>query len=160
MTKIGLLFYRFRTSNYWLPIEVGRWTNVERHNRLCQSCEIGDEFHYVLQCPNFVTERKIIIPKILFNRPSALKLSSLFNKKKPETIRKLWFFFRSKFFFWTTRELKKNFYRAKRKIFFRNLTLGYMTKTPKQLFFFPPTKSEYFFSNIENQNIFFWSRLF
>jgi hypothetical protein len=55
-----------------------------------QSCEIGDEFHYVLQCPNFVTERKIIIPKILFNRPSALKLSSLFNKKKPETIRKLW----------------------------------------------------------------------
>ena len=85
MTKIGLLFYRFRTSNYWLPIEVGRWTNVERHNRLCQSCEIGEEFHYVLQCPNFVTERKIIIPKILFNRPSTLKLSSLFNKKKPET---------------------------------------------------------------------------
>ena len=85
MTKIGLLFYRFRTSNYWLPIEVGRWTNVERHNRLCQFCEIGDEFHYVLQCPNFVTERKIIIPKILFNRPSTLKLSSLFNKKKPET---------------------------------------------------------------------------
>ena len=30
MTKIGLLFYRFRTSNYRLPIEVGRWTNVER----------------------------------------------------------------------------------------------------------------------------------
>ena len=51
--------------------------------------EIGDEFHYVLQCPNFVTDRKYLIPKYFFNRPSTLKLSSLFNKKKPETIRKL-----------------------------------------------------------------------
>jgi len=67
-------------------------TNVERHNRLsqlCQSREIGDEFHYVLQCPNFITERKNIIPKYVFNRSNALKLSSLFNKKKPKTIRKL-----------------------------------------------------------------------
>jgi hypothetical protein len=29
-----------------------------------------------------------------------------------------------------------------------------MTKTLNQNFFFPPPKSEYFFSNIENQNIF------
>jgi hypothetical protein len=62
-----------RTSNYRLPIEVGRWTNVERHNRWCQSCEIGDEFHYVLHCPNFVTERKIIIPKILFQQTKRIK---------------------------------------------------------------------------------------
>jgi hypothetical protein len=54
---------------------------------LFESCEIGDEFHYVLQCPNFVTERKIIIPKILFNRPSALKLSSLL---RPTSIGNLW----------------------------------------------------------------------
>jgi hypothetical protein len=47
------------------------------------------------------------------------------------------------------------FHRAKRKIFFRNLTLGYMTKTPNQVFFFPPPKSEYFFNNIGNQNIVF-----
>ena len=36
------------------------------------------------------------------------------------------------------------FYRAKRKICFRNLTLGYMTKTPNQVFFFLH----------QNQNIF------
>ena len=29
---------RFKTSNHRLPIEVGRWANVERHNRLCQLC--------------------------------------------------------------------------------------------------------------------------
>jgi hypothetical protein len=50
---------------------------------------IDDEFHYVLQCPNFVTDRKNLIPKYIFNRTNTLKLSSLFNKKKPETVRKL-----------------------------------------------------------------------
>ena len=38
---------------------------------------------------NFVTDRKNLIPKYFFNRPITLKLSSLFNKKKPETVRKL-----------------------------------------------------------------------
>ena len=33
------------------------------------------------------------------------------------------------------------------------ITLGYMTKTRNQIIFFPPPKSEYFFSNIGNQNI-------
>jgi hypothetical protein len=46
-------------------------------------------------------------------------------------------FFRSEFFFRTTRELKN--------CFLRNLTLGYMTKTLNQIIFFPPPKSEYFF---------------
>ena len=49
--KNRFTFCRFRISNHRLPIEVVRWTNVERHNRLCQlcqSCEICDEFHYVL----------------------------------------------------------------------------------------------------------------
>ena len=35
---------------------------------LCQTCEIGDEYHYVLQCPTFAIERKYI--NIFFNRPS------------------------------------------------------------------------------------------
>ena len=39
-------------------------------------------------------------------------------------------------------------------IFFQNSTLGYMTNTLNQIIFFPPPKSEYFFSNIGNQNIF------
>ena len=52
------------------------------------------------------------------------------------------FLFRSEIFFRTTQELEYFFCRAKRKFFFQNLTLGYMTK------------SEYFFSNIGNQNIF------
>ena len=60
------------------------------------------------------------------------------------------FFFRSEFFFRTRRELVYLFF-----CFFQNLTLGYMTKTEPDYYFFPPPKSEYFFSNIGNQNIFF-----
>jgi hypothetical protein len=55
------------------------------------------------------------------------------------------FLFRSENFLRTTQELEYLFFcRAKREIFFQNLTLGYMTKTLNQIFFFPPPKSEYF----------------
>ena len=59
------------------------------------------------------------------------------------------YLFRSElFFFWTTRELKYIF-------FLRNSTLGYMTKTLNQIFFFLHQNQNIFFSNIGNQNIFF-----
>jgi hypothetical protein len=34
-------------------IECGRWQNIERNTRLCVLCqkqEIGDEFHYIMEC--------------------------------------------------------------------------------------------------------------
>ena len=47
------------------------------------------------------------------------------------------------------------FCRAKREFFFQNLTLGYMTKTLNQIFFFFLHQNQnIFFSNIGNQNIF------
>jgi hypothetical protein len=46
------------------------------------------------------------------------------------------------------------FCRAKREFFFQNLTLGYMTKTLNQIFFFFLHQNQnIFFSNIGNQNI-------
>ena len=62
------------------------------------------------------------------------------------------FFFRSQILFRTKRELELLFYLSR--TVFQYLTLDYMTKTLNQ-FFFPPSKSEYLFSNIGNQNIFF-----
>jgi hypothetical protein len=47
------------------------------------------------------------------------------------------------------------FCRAKREIFFQNVTLGYKTKTLNQIiFFFLHQNQNIFFSNIGNQNIF------
>ena len=62
------------------------------------------------------------------------------------------------FLFRTTQELEYFYFfcRAKREIFFRNLTLGYMTKTLNQIIiFFLHQNQNIFFSNIGNQIIFF-----
>ena len=47
------------------------------------------------------------------------------------------------------------FCRAKREIFFKNLTLGYMTKTLNQIIFFSSTKIRIFFSATLGIRIFF-----
>jgi hypothetical protein len=58
------------------------------------------------------------------------------------------FFFIQNFFFRTTRvRILIFFCRTKRNFFSQKLTLDYMTKTLNQIFF-PPPKSEYFFSNM------------
>jgi hypothetical protein len=66
------------------------------------------------------------------------------------------FLFHSEFFFRTTQELELLFFcRAKREIFFQDVTLGYMTKTLNQIiFFFLHQNQNICFSNIGNQNIF------
>ena len=50
------------------------------------------------------------------------------------------------------------FCRAKREHFFKNLTLGYMTKTLNQIFLFSPPKSEYFFQQHWESEYFFRKR--
>ena len=45
----------FRISAHKLPIETGRYANIERNLRLCSICnlqEIGDEYHYFSNCEN------------------------------------------------------------------------------------------------------------
>jgi hypothetical protein len=44
------LLCRFRTSNHRLSIEIGRWQNINRENRVCNLCqgirrEFGDKYH-------------------------------------------------------------------------------------------------------------------
>ena len=57
--------------NHSLPIEKGRYYDIEKSQRkchLCQSDDLGDEYHYLLECNCFVNARKntyilyIIIP--------------------------------------------------------------------------------------------------
>ena len=50
-----------------MPIEKGRWLGIDRNERKCQLCtlnEVGDEFHYLLNCPHFVNERSRYLPFI------------------------------------------------------------------------------------------------
>ena len=53
---------RFRTTNHRFPIETGRWLNIERNERNCTLCnlnKLGDEYHYLLECPFFSNDRRI-----------------------------------------------------------------------------------------------------
>ena len=55
---------RFRTANHKLPIELGRWNNIEYDERKCDLCDqrsIGDQSHYLLECDFFKRERQLFI---------------------------------------------------------------------------------------------------
>ena len=46
---------KFRLSNHRLPIQQRRSLGIPRDERICTVCdsgEVGDEFHYLLNCSN------------------------------------------------------------------------------------------------------------
>ena len=58
---------KFRCSNHKLPIETGRYGNVERQMRHCQKCNsmvLGDEYHIFFKCDNtdIVSLRRRFVP--------------------------------------------------------------------------------------------------
>ena len=88
---------KFRTTNHKLPIENGRWQNIERQNRKCTLCnanEIGDEFHYIMKCQHFEQNRKMYISNNFLIRPNILKFENLMTNKKKSTLSKLCKFIR------------------------------------------------------------------
>ena len=88
---------KFRTSNHSLPIEKGRWHNIDRSDRKCSICtkrDIGDEYHYIFVCPALQDERRRFIPNGLIPRHNIFTFNKLFNSKKPKTLRNLCNFIR------------------------------------------------------------------
>ena len=78
--KDRILFCKFRTVNHRLPIETGRWFGLDRQIRycnLCQSQELGDEFHYLLGCRFLEDSRKQFLDKYFWNRVNIIKFSKL-----------------------------------------------------------------------------------
>ena len=52
--KLGTVFCHFRCRNHKLPVETGIYKNIPRSERVrvkCTQTEIGDEFHYIFNCP-------------------------------------------------------------------------------------------------------------
>ena len=51
---------KFRTRNHKLPVETGNWTRTPLEQRKCTRCDrnIGDEYHYLLECPILSLQRK------------------------------------------------------------------------------------------------------
>ena len=77
-------FCRFRILNHKLPIESGRWQNVDRNMRICNLCdkkEIGDEFHYILECNYFNNIRNKYIDNHYRKRQNIIKFGELMSIK-------------------------------------------------------------------------------
>lgn len=89
-----LMFYlcKFRCSCHRLPIESGRWNNTPRNDRLCTLCdlqEIGDEYHYIFKCKQFMVERKNLLPDYCQKYDNILKLNTLFNSTNVNVLENL-----------------------------------------------------------------------
>lgn len=79
-----ITFCRFRILSHKLPIETGRWKNVPRENRNCKLCnsgDIGDEFHYIFKCSKFNHDREKNLKPYYLNRPNILKFHDLMNTR-------------------------------------------------------------------------------
>ena len=53
---------------FQLPIETGIFNNIQREDRiykLCNSNQIGDEFHFILQCKSLSEERERLLKSII-----------------------------------------------------------------------------------------------
>ena len=65
--SICKVILKFGTCNHKLPIETGRYTNIEIHLRVCRLCNfisIGDEYHYLFLCchSDIVDARALYLP--------------------------------------------------------------------------------------------------
>ena len=83
-----IILCRFRCSNHHLPIVSGRYSNTPRSMRLCNICNLhslGDEFHYLFECPFFANDRKLFLNKYFIRRPNTFKMEKLFNSTNPQT---------------------------------------------------------------------------
>ena len=73
---------KFKCANSKIPSIIGRYSNKPLEDRACTVCEsdeIGDEFHYLFKCSNFNDERIKHIKPYYYNYPDEHKMISLFN---------------------------------------------------------------------------------
>ena len=83
---------RFLTTNNNLPVNVLRYADINREDRICIKCnqrDIGDEFHYLLICPFFNQKRAEMLPKKYTKRPNAITFQAILNTSNKNTLLKL-----------------------------------------------------------------------
>ena len=86
---------KYRCSNTNIPSISGRYQNLDLHERVCILCpnnQIGDEFHYIFECPFFSNERSRYLKKHFRTRASAFKMGILFQSKSKVVLRNLGYF--------------------------------------------------------------------
>ncbi len=83
---------KFRTVNHMLPVEKGRHQHIERHHRYCEACNMrvmGDEYHFVLQCPRLRELRRRWLGPLYLRNINTFKYGNLFNNNNKSVLVKL-----------------------------------------------------------------------
>ena len=76
--------------NHNMPIEKGRYLDIEHNHRLCHLCNLlGDEYHYLFECTHFSADRRKNIQRYYFTHPNTYKLQELMNNKDISILTKL-----------------------------------------------------------------------
>ena len=78
---------RFRTGNNHLPVNKCRFSNNndDKLCNLCDSGDVGDEFHFLLNCSYFNADRDLYIPRYYRTHPNTLKMQNLFESSRKST---------------------------------------------------------------------------
>ena len=82
----------FRLGNNKLPGVLGRIRNNDPEDRTCQLCEkneIGDEFHYLLDCPHFHEQRLRFLGHYYSHHPNIIKFNKIMCQTSMGKIKKL-----------------------------------------------------------------------
>ena len=99
-TKHALALTRFRISSHNLRIETGRYDQrkIKPEDRLCIYCRsqaVEDEQHFLLQCPLYDNERRLMLETVntmipMFHLlPENEKFSAVMQSKTPEVMKAL-----------------------------------------------------------------------
>ena len=80
---------KFRTVNHKLPKETGRYTRIPRNVRVCKICnsgQLGDEFHFRLECPALKELGNKFLPADIYKRPNVINFGRILNIKNKITL--------------------------------------------------------------------------
>ena len=79
--NLRLYISKFRCGNHHFPIVTGRYAGIPHDVRICSLCdsnELGDEFHYLFNCKSVCEERKKYLSKFFCTFPNVEKFKDLF----------------------------------------------------------------------------------
>ena len=85
-------FVRFRCGNSKIPIVLGRYNNQPIDECICNLCnsrDVGDEFHYIMKCKFFEPDRNNLIPHYYLRSPNVITFELLFSTKNKNILIKL-----------------------------------------------------------------------
>lgn len=91
-SDLRIALSKFRCVNHKLPIEKGRFYGIARDDRICELCNsgnLGDEYHYLFECSFLKPERKKFLPLNFAHKHNVQKFYELFNSEDPQVTFKL-----------------------------------------------------------------------